>query len=40
MKHVFEPWDGDHLVLDTAAMSPADVLHRVEEYVLELSPKG
>jgi predicted kinase len=40
MKHVFEPWDGDHLILDTATMPFADAIHRAEEYVLEHSPNG
>jgi len=40
MKHVFEPWDGNHLILDTATMPLADAIHRAEEYVLEHSSNG
>jgi predicted kinase len=40
MNHVFEPWDGDHLVLDTANISIADVVQRAEAYVLEHSAKA
>jgi hypothetical protein len=34
MKHAFQPWVGDHLVLDTAAMSVEDAINRAAEYVL------
>jgi predicted kinase len=40
MNHVFEPWDGDHLVLDTANMPIADVGQRAEAYVLEHGAKA
>jgi hypothetical protein len=40
MKHVFEPWEGDHLILDTATMPLADALYRVEEYVLKQRSNG
>ena len=40
MKHVFEPWEGEHLILDTAAMPVADVVHRAEAYVLKHSAKN
>jgi predicted kinase len=34
MKHYFEPWPGDHLVLDTAALSLVDAAKRAETYIL------
>jgi predicted kinase len=35
--HHFEPWTGDHLVLDTAIMSVADAASRAETYIIERS---
>jgi predicted kinase len=35
MNHRFEPWHGEHLVLDTAAMPLADAIRSAEEYVLQ-----
>ena len=40
MKHVFEPWEGEHVILDTANMPLADVVRRAEAYVLEHSAKN
>jgi predicted kinase len=35
--HPFEPWTGDHLVLDTAMISVDDAAQRAETYVIERS---
>lgn len=36
MRHQFEPWDGPHLLLDTAWLTPDGAVRRVEEYVAAL----
>jgi predicted kinase len=36
-RHVFEPWSGDHLTLDTAVISVADAIRRIEDYTSESS---
>ena len=33
-RHEFEPWDGDHLVLDTATTALAEAVNRVEAHAL------
>lgn len=33
--HIFEHWDSDHLILDTAATGLSDTVQRAEDYVLE-----
>jgi predicted kinase len=34
-KHHFEIWEGDHLVLDTAKLAPAELIFIAEAYVLD-----
>lgn len=36
-KHHFEGWEGDHLVLDTAKLLPAELITATEAYVLDRS---
>jgi hypothetical protein len=35
--HAFEPWTGDHLVLDAAMISLDDAAQRAETYIIERS---
>lgn len=37
LTRTFEPWTGDHLVLDTAAMTVTEAVHHAETYFRERS---